>query len=213
MSERLRNAVINMDSETAAETAREIVALKADVTDAFIDGLSAGMRTIADSYDRRELYLPQVLASANAFYAAFEVLRPHLSATKTLPGRRLIIGVAEGDIHDIGKNLIKLMIEAHGYQCTDLGRDVPTEDFVQKVIDMDPDYVAISTLMTPTLISVKEVLQQMEERGLRKGRRVMVGGGQVTQQFADEIGADFYGVNDHDTVSWMKKEENGDQPK
>jgi dimethylamine corrinoid protein len=210
MPSRLRNAVLNMDSEVAVETAREIISQKADITEAVIDGLNAGMRDVAEKYDKREIYLPQVLASANTFYAAFEILRPFLPGDTTLPGRKLIIGVVEGDIHDIGKNLIKVMIGAHGYECIDLGRDVPTDDFIDRIIEMQPDYVAVSTLMTPTLISVREILRLMEERGVRKDRKVMVGGGQVSQNFADEIGADFYGVNDRDTVAWMKLQEKKD---
>ena len=210
MSARLKNAVINMDSEVAAETAQEIISLNADITDAVINGLNAGMRYVAEKYDKREIYLPQVLASANTFYAAFEILRPYLPVDTAIPGRKMIIGVVEGDIHDIGKNLIKVMIGAHGYECIDLGRDVPTDDFVERIIETQPDYVAVSTLMTPTLISVKEVLLLMEERGVRKDRKVMVGGGQVSQNFADAIGADFYGANDRDTVIWMKMQEKKD---
>jgi methanogenic corrinoid protein MtbC1 len=207
MSEILRRAVLEMDSDIATATSLEIIANGHDVSDAVINGLNAGMRAVAESYDRREIYLPQVLASANTFYVAFDILRPHLLVDIDRPGRHLIIGVVEGDIHDIGKNLIKVMIEAHGYRCTDLGRDVPTDDFIEGIIRSDPDYIAISTLMTPTLMGMREVVQAMIEKDVRIGRKVLVGGGQVSQEFADDIGADFYGANERDTMAWLKEQE------
>jgi dimethylamine corrinoid protein len=207
MSEKLKNAVIDMDSEIASATARDIVSNKLDIADAVINGLNAGMRAVAEKYDKRETYLPQVLASANAFYVAFDILRPHLSANIDRPGRFLIIGVVEGDIHDIGKNLIKVLIECHGYDCIDLGRDVPNDEFLEKIIKTNPDYVAISTLMTPTLRCMRDLLRDMTEKDVRKGCKIMVGGGQVSREFADEIGADFYGANDKDTIAWLKEQE------
>ena len=210
ISERLKKAVVNMDSEIACETAHEIVIQRLDVTEAVINGLNAGMREVARGYDRREIYLPQVLASANAFYAAFDILRPYLPVDGYSPGKRLLIGVVEGDIHDIGKNLIKVMIEAHGYSSVDLGRDVPIDDFLEKIEKTRPDFIAISTLMTPTLRGVRDLVQQIREKDLLEGRKIMVGGGQVSQEFADEIGADFYGVDDRDTITWMNEQDRKD---
>jgi dimethylamine corrinoid protein len=204
ISERLKNAVVKMDSEIASDTAHEIVLKRLDINDAVVNGLNAGMREVAQGYDRREIYLPQVLASANAFYIAFDILRPHLAADEYRPGKKLIIGVVEGDIHDIGKNLIKVMIEAHGYFCIDLGRDVPSDDFLDKIEETKPDYVAVSTLMTPTLMGMRDLVRQIKEKDLLAGSKIMVGGGQVSQEFADEIGADFYGKDDRDTIAWME---------
>lgn len=207
ISERLKRAVIEMDSEIATLTSLEIISARMDVADAIINGLNEGMRAVAESYDRREIFLPQVLASANAFYVAFDILRPHLAVNIERPGRKLTIGVVEGDIHDIGKNLIKVMIEAHGYKCVDLGKDVPTEKFLENVIETKPDFVAISTLMTPTLIGMRDVVLLMVEKDVRNDRKVMVGGGQVSQEFSDRIGADFYGANERDTIAWLKEQE------
>jgi methanogenic corrinoid protein MtbC1 len=203
VSERLKKAVVRMDSEIASDTAHEIVEKGLDINEAVINGLNEGMREVAQGYDRREIYLPQVLASANTFYIAFDILRPHLSIDSYRPGKKLVIGVVEGDIHDIGKNLIRVMIEAHGYSCIDLGRDVPNEYFIERIKEVTPDYIAISTLMTPTLIGMRELVYQIKEEDLIDGK-IMVGGGQVSQEFANEIGADFYGVDDRDTILWMK---------
>ncbi|MCE5297314.1 MAG: cobalamin-dependent protein [Euryarchaeota archaeon] len=205
--EKLKKAIIEMDSDAATATALEIVSGEMDVTDAVINGLNAGMRTVAEQYDRKETYLPQVLASANTFYAAFDILRPHLTIDLERQGRRMVIGVVEGDIHDIGKNLIKVMIEAHGYNCIDLGRDVPTETFIKNIIESRPDYVAISTLMTPTLMGMREIIDTMIDNDIRKDVVILVGGGQVSQRFADDIGADFYGKGERDTVAWLKVRE------
>ena len=150
--------------------------------------------------------MPQVLASANAFYAAFDVIRPHLAAGGSIPGRRMVIGVGEGDIHDIGKNLIRVMAEANGFSCVDLGRDVPNDEFVAKVEELRPDYIGISTLMTPTLLSVKEVVLALTESGLKDGRKVLLGGGPVTEAFIREIGADFRGEGVKDTVAWLRSQ-------
>jgi dimethylamine corrinoid protein len=206
-SERLKKAIIEMDSEIATATALEIVSKKMDVVDAVVNGLNAGMRAVADSYDRKEIYLPQVLASANAFYEAFDILQPHLTINIEHPGRKMVIGVVEGDIHDIGKNLVKVMVEAHGYNCIDLGRDVPIDEFISCIVEKRPDYVAISTLMTPTLMGMRDVVKRMGEMGARKGCKVMVGGGQVSQEFANSIGADFYGENEKVAIAWLKKQE------
>lgn len=210
MSERLKKAVVEMDSDIATEIAMEIISKKMDVAGAVINGLNAGMRVVADKYDRKETYLPQVLASANTFYVAFDILRPHLLVDIQRPGRKLVIGVVEGDIHDIGKNLIRVMIEAHGYSCVDLGRDVPIDEFLEGIIENEPDFVAISTLMTPTLNGMREIVELMVEKDVRNDRKVMVGGGQVSQEFSNGIGADFYGANERDTIDWLKKQEKGE---
>lgn len=209
MADRLKISIIEMDYDLATSIAENIVALSETVGKDVLESLKQAMREVGGRYDRREIYLPQVLASANAFYAAFDILRPHLSAPADVEGRRMMIGVVEGDMHDIGKNLIKVMVEAQGYSCSDLGKDVPTEIFIERIEEGRPDYVAISTLMTPTMMSMKDIIEGMEERGIRKGCKVLVGGGQVSRAFAESIGADFRGDNDRETVAWLKLQEEG----
>jgi corrinoid protein of di/trimethylamine methyltransferase len=204
---KLEKAVLDMDEGLARTAADEVLSHKLDVVGAVNDGLVKGMKTVAGKYEREEIYLPQVLASANAFYAAFDILRPHMVAGSKGGGKKVAICVVEGDIHDIGKNLVKTMIEANGYHCIDMGRDVPVEDFVQCIVDNKPEYVAMSTLMTPTMKSMRRVLEGMTDEGVRHGRKVMIGGGPVDAEFAAEIGADFYGDDENEGVKWLKEQD------
>lgn len=206
---KLENAVLDMDESLAKSAANEVLSQKLDVVGAINDGLVKGMKIVAGKYEREEIYLPQVLASANAFYAAFDILRPHMLAGAKTVGKKVAICVVEGDIHDIGKNLVKTMIEANGYHCIDMGRDVPVEDFVQCIIDNKPEFVAMSTLMTPTMKSMRRVMEGMVEENVREGRKVIIGGGPVDAEFAVEIGADFYGDDENEGVKWLKAQGGG----
>jgi corrinoid protein of di/trimethylamine methyltransferase len=204
---RLEKSVMDMDEDSARSTAQEILAQKIDVGEAVNDGLIKGMKAVAELYDKEEIYLPQVLASANAFYAAFDILRPHMLSGAQNRGKKVVIGVVEGDIHDIGKNLVKTMIEANGYDCVDLGRDVPIEDFVGKVSELSPEYVAMSTLMTPTMKSMRRIIEGMNDEDCRDECKVLIGGGPIDAEFATDIGADFYGKDESDAISWLKTQD------
>lgn len=203
----LEMAVRQMDESLARHYALEVLALQSDVTDAVNRGLIVGIKNVGERYDRGEIYLPQALASANAFYAAYEILRPHMVLERGSTRKTVIIGVIEGDIHDIGKNLVKLMIEAHGYHCVDLGRDVPVEDFVETALQSKADYLAMSTLMTPTMSGMRLVIKGLEESGERGRCEVMIGGGPVDQRFAEEIRADFYGKDEQAAIAWLRTRE------
>ncbi|MFA5311812.1 MAG: corrinoid protein [Methanomassiliicoccales archaeon] len=204
---KLEKAVLDMNDKMAKTAAEEVLAHKLDVVGAVNNGLIKGMKAVAEMYDKEEIYLPQVLASANAFYAAFDILRPHMLAGAKGRGKKVVIGVVEGDIHDIGKNLVKTMIEANGYDCIDMGRDVPIEDFVGKVSEVSPEYIAMSTLMTPTMKSMRRIMEGMAEEDIRAGKKVMIGGGPIDEEFAKEIGADFYGKDESEAIAWLKKQD------
>ena len=166
-----------------------------------------GIKKVGERYDRAEIYLPQALASANAFYASYEILRPHMVLDTSAVRKKVIIGVIEGDIHDIGKNLVKLMIEAHGYHCIDLGRDVPIEVFLENMEQSKADYLAMSTLMTPTMGGMQQVIEGLEGSGIRKDCGVMIGGGPIDERFATEIRADFYGQDEQAAIAWLRSRE------
>lgn len=202
----LEKAVVSMDDKLAKTIANEILEKKIDAGLAINDGLIRGMKSVAEMYDREDIYLPQVLASAGAFYAAFDILRPHMLAGSKSAGAKVVIGVVEGDIHDIGKNLVKTMIEANGFHCVDIGRDVPIEDFVSKVDEEEPAYVAMSTLMTPTMKSMRRIMEGLVDEDIRDGKKVLIGGGPIDDEFAKEIGADFYGKDESSAVEWLKKQ-------
>lgn len=200
----LERAVREMDESLARYYALEVLDLQLDVTEAVNRGLIAGIKKVGERYDRAEIYLPQALASANAFYAAYEILRPHMVLDPSTLRKTVVIGVIEGDIHDIGKNLVKLMLEAHGYHCIDLGRDVPIEDFVEVAQESKADYLALSTLMTPTMAGMRQVIEGLEESGSRSQCQVMIGGGPVDERFSQEIRADFYGQDEQAAIAWLR---------
>ena len=200
----LTKAVIEMEEELAEKLAREIVDSGIDANEAITEGLVTGMKTVSDQYESEEKYLPEVLASANAFYAAFDILKPHMK--RATGGGKAVIGVVEGDIHDIGKNLVKTMLEANGCACVDLGRDVPIEDFVDAVDREKPQFLVLSTLMTPTMRNMKRIIESLKEEGLRDSVKICIGGGPVDWDFAKEIGADFYGENEREAVQFVKGE-------
>jgi corrinoid protein of di/trimethylamine methyltransferase len=211
VAEMLEKAVCNMDGELAKKGAQQVLDSGGDVLPAINDGLVKGMKIVADQYDKEEIFLPQVLASANAFYAAFELLRPKMleDSAGSGDGHSVVIGVVEGDIHDIGKNLVKTIMEANGFNCIDMGRDVPVEDFSEKVVETSPSFVAMSTLMTPTMKNMQRIIEEIVEEDMRDGLKIIIGGGPVDSEFAEEIGADYYGDNESDAVKWLRKQAGG----
>lgn len=167
------------------------------------NALIPAMSIVSEKYDKKEYYLPQMLLSSDAFYAAFSVVKPLLKKEEAGGKGTIIIGVVEGDIHDIGKNLVKTVMEAKGYVCIDMGRDVPVEDYIDKVKEVKPDYLMMSTLMTPTMINMKRVIDGLTEEDARDSVRIAIGGGPVSNDFAKKIGADNYSDNEKDIVKWL----------
>ncbi|MEM2960901.1 MAG: corrinoid protein [Candidatus Bathyarchaeia archaeon] len=197
----LKRCVINMDVTGAKKAAEDVLKKGIDPYDALTKGLVPGMEVVSDKYEKKEIFLPQVLASASAFYAAFELLRPRIMERGGAIGKGIVtIGVVEGDIHDIGKNIVKTMLEANGFICHDLGRDVICEDFVEKARETNSHIVAMSTLMTPTLESMRRVTNLLVEEGIRDKLAIIIGGGSPSPEFAKEIGADAYGKDDKEAV-------------
>lgn len=197
----LKEAIIAMNADGAKKAAEKAMKDGIDAYDILTKGLVPGMEVVSNKYESKQIFLPQVLASAAAFYAAFDILRPSIAKKGASAGKGSItIGVVEGDIHDIGKNIVKTMLEANGFVCHDLGRDVLCEDFVDKARDTKSHIVAMSTLMTPTLESMKRVTDLLKEEGIRDNLAIMIGGGSPSPEFAKEIGADAYGKDDKEAV-------------
>lgn len=190
----LAAAVDGMDEEGAVSAAREALSAGIDAYEAISSGLSKGMETVSAKYEAGVYFVPEILLCADAMYAAMDVLRPHLAAG----GRgasNVIIGVIHGDIHDIGKNIVKLMLVAAGFTVHDLGNDVPVERFVEEAERLGQGIVAVSTLMSTTMPGMERLVKALEAAGLRDKWRVIVGGGPISETFADRIGADAYGAN------------------
>jgi len=155
-------------------------------------GLIAGMNEIGVKFRQGEIFVPQVLVSARAMNHAVEVLKPALTAAGVQPAGKAIICTIKGDLHDIGKNLVKMMIEGKGVEVLDLGVDCSCEKIVETVRDSDAKVLCLSALLTTTMTAQKDAIDALKSAGLRDKVKVMVGGAPVTQKFADEIGADAY---------------------
>jgi 5-methyltetrahydrofolate--homocysteine methyltransferase len=157
------------------------------------EALAPAMEIVGDKFRCNEVYVPEVLVAARAMKKSLALLKPLLTQTGVKPVATAVIGTVKGDLHDIGKNLVCMMLEGAGFEVVDVGADVTPEKFVQAVKDTKAQILGISTLLTTTMLGMKDVLRALEQADLRKQVKVMVGGAPVTQSFADEIGADAYG--------------------
>jgi 5-methyltetrahydrofolate--homocysteine methyltransferase len=155
-------------------------------------GLIAGMDEVGKDFKADVLYMPEVLVAARAMHAGMDVLRPLLAAGDVTGAGKYVIGTVEGDLHDIGKNLVKMMLEGAGFETVDLGKDIKPEVFVAAVREHQPNILGLSALLTTTMPAMKDTIEALEEAGLRGSVKIMVGGAPVTAAFAEEIGADGY---------------------
>jgi len=190
----MARALILGDRDTVAAKTREGLERAIDPKDLIFRGLIPGMDVVGEKFRRNEYYVPQVLLSARAMYAGLDLLKPLITGAAR-PGDTLgvvVIGTAQGDLHDIGKNLVAMMLEGAGFRVVNLGRDVAPEKFVEAVREHGAQIVGISALMTTTMPAMKRTIDALVKAGLREQVKVMVGGAPVSQAFADEIGADGY---------------------
>jgi 5-methyltetrahydrofolate--homocysteine methyltransferase len=155
-------------------------------------GLIAGMDEVGKDFKAGDLFVPEVLIAARAMHAGMDILRPLLAEGEVPTAGRYVIGTVKGDLHDIGKNLVKMMLEGAGFQTVDLGTDVSAEDFIAAVREHQPRLMGMSALLTTTMVQMKAIIEALEEAGLRDSVKVMIGGAPVTSAFAEEIGADAY---------------------
>jgi len=168
-------------------------------------GLVAGMNVVGDKFKKNEFYVPEVLIAARAMKAGMALLRPLLAETGVKPIAKFLIGTVKGDLHDIGKNLVAMMMEGAGFQVIDLGIDVPPEKFVESIQNESPDLVGMSALLTTTMVSMKDTIDALEKAGVRDKVKVIIGGAPVTQDYADEIGADGYAPDAASAVDKAKE--------
>ena len=203
---RLSECVLEMEDEEVVEVAQEYLDAGYPAYDGIMEGLVDGMNKASDLYDQEEYFVTDVLLCSDALYAGLDVLKPHLPAAEgDSDAKKVVIGVVEGDTHDIGKNLVHIMLETAGFEVYDLGRDVPLASFVDKAEEVNADIVALSTLMTTTMGGMRTVVQMLEERGMHDRVKVMVGGSPISRKFADEIGAEGYSANAVEAVKVAKE--------
>ena len=189
---KLASCVLEMEDEEVVDVANEYIENDFDAYEGISKGLASGMEEAGKLYEEEEYYIPELLLCSDAMYEGISILKPHLQKHQTKEHYRAVVGVVEGDTHDIGKNLFKIMLETSGFEVFDLGRDVPPIDFINKAKEVNADVVGMSTLMTTTMDNMKVVIELLKEENMRDDVIVMVGGGPISQSFADQIGADGY---------------------
>lgn len=188
----LKDCVVDMEDEQVVEVAKAYVAAGYDAYEGIEMGLCKGMERVGELFDDEEYYIPELLICSDAMYAGISILQEHIVKTGDEMPLKAVVGVVEGDTHDIGKNIYKIMLQANGFEVHDLGRDVPCEQFVAKAVEIGADLVGMSTLMTTTMSGMNKVVELLQAADVRKDVVVMVGGGPVSQSFAVSIGADGY---------------------
>lgn len=203
--EKMANMVIEEEDEEIADLCREYLAEGYDPQEAIFNGLIKGMNEVGKLFEQEEYYISDLLICSDAMYNGIEVLKEKIETHEENNIATAVIGVVEGDTHDIGKNLVKLMFEIDGYKMIDLGKDVPVEKFVDQAIANDADFIMMSTLMTTTMGNMKKVIDILNERGIRDQFKVMIGGGPVSESFAKDIGADAYSENANEAVKVARK--------
>ena len=193
LMKKLQEAVIGMDEEAAVEHSKAVLDEGVDAYYAVMNGLAKGMDNVGQLYESQEYFVPELLLCSDALYAGLEILKPHIKSEDEQTKGRLVIGVVEGDIHDIGKNLVKIMFEAAGWTVYDLGRDVQLIRFAEEQQRTNSDIVAISALMTTSMLALPEAVKLI--KASNPNVAVMVGGAPVTRDIAKSYGADGYADN------------------
>lgn len=205
MFEILATAVESGEAKNIRRLVLEGIESGSPALDMLNKGLLPGIEKVGQKFARGELFIPEVMLCARVFQEGADVLRPYLEdgAGPAFKGR-LVLGTVAGDIHDLGKNLVKMMFAANGYQVIDLGVDVAPERFAAAVEEHRPDFVGLSALLTTTMLEMEKTIKHLEGRGLRKSK-IMVGGAPVTADFARSIGADLYADNAIEAVEMAKR--------
>lgn len=197
--EKLKTGVVEYQEDLVREAAQQALEEGYVPLEMIMDGLAAGMEIVGDLYDRNEYFVPEVLMCADALYAGLDILRPHVPKQEGGLNAQVVIGSIQGDVHDIGKNLVKMMFDVAGWEVHDLGRDVPLEKFVEEQMRTDSEVVAMSAMMTTTMLGMKKVIQMIKEKNPNVA--IMLGGAPVTKDVANLFGADGYAESAGNAVS------------
>ncbi len=201
---RLSDGVLEMEEDDVAQAAKEYLEAGYPALDGIMEGLVDGMNRASQLYEEEEYFVTDLLLCSDAMYVGLDILRPYLPDTSGEDKIKGVIGVVEGDTHDIGKNLVKIMMETAGFDMIDLGRDVPLQKFVDTAKEKKAKLICLSTLMTTTMGGMETVIRLLEEAGIRDQVKVMIGGGPISQKYADKIGADGYSQNAVEAVKLAK---------
>ena len=201
----LHNAILNGDLKAAVAITKQAIAEKVDPVVLVNGYMVPAMDEVGRRFECEEYFVPELLLSGRAMKGSLELLRPLLAAQGAETAGRVVIGTVKGDLHDIGKNLVASMLEGGGFEVIDLGADVTPEKFAAAVKERNANIVCLSALLTVTMPSMKTTIEALKSAGVRDRIKVLIGGAPVTQQYADEIGADGYGENATAAVGLARK--------
>ncbi len=184
----LQDAVIHYKVDAAKSLAEEAVREGADAYTMTMEGLAGGMEVVSEKFDTHEYFVPETLLCAKALYAALNILKPHIKTTAGQAKGQVVLGVMQGDVHDLGKNLIKSIFESAGWTVHDLGRDVPIQKFVEEQLKTDSDIVMLSAMMTTSMVGMKRLIPMIKEKN--PNVKIMIGGAPISEKTVEEYGAD-----------------------
>ena len=202
---KLKDAILKGDVKAAVAITKEALAQNADPEELVNTYMIPAMDEMGREFETGDCYVPELLISARAMKTALELMRPMLAAKGAKPAGRVVIGTVKGDLHDIGKNLVASLLEGAGFEIIDLGVDVPPEKFIAIIKEQKPGFLALSALLTTTMPSMRTTIEELKKAGVREQVKVFIGGAPVTQQFADEIGADGYSDNASGAVGLARR--------
>ncbi len=186
----LKKAVIEYDEDVSKETAEEALKEGINPNDAIFNGLVSGMQEVGRLFEAQEYFVPELLMCADALYVGLDILKPHVNQLDLGVKGSVVIGTVEGDVHDIGKNIVKMMFDVAGFEVYDLGKDVPLDKFLEEQIKTDSDLVCLSAMMTTTMVGMKKVIDDLKAKN--PDIKIMIGGAPVSQDIAEKWGADGY---------------------
>ena len=203
--EQMTNALIAGKQDEVVKLTQDALDQGAVAKDILDNGLLAGMDVVGQRFKAGDMFIPEVLLCARCMHSAMDILKPLLSEADAAGAGTMVIGTVEGDLHDIGKNLVSMMLQGAGFKVIDLGTNITSQQFVDAVKEHNPKVLGMSALLTTTMPKMEETIQALNEAGIRDGVKIMAGGAPVTQDFIEKIGADAYGANAASAVDKAKE--------
>ncbi len=198
--EQLYESVLGGNIDKAAEAAQQALDAKITPLNAINGGMSPAIKEVGERFGRGEMFLPEMVSSADAMEAALAVLEPFFEGDEGEKKGKVLIGTVQGDIHDIGKNIVIALLKVNGFDVIDIGRDIASTDFVDKAVELGVEVIGLSGLLTTSLPMMRDIIQMLDEDGVRDQYKVIIGGGPTSQDYADDIGADGYGDTAYSAV-------------
>ncbi|MBA7655526.1 Methionine synthase [subsurface metagenome] len=196
--------VENGDSSTVKELTKIAISQKIAAEEILNNGLVKGMDVIGIKFKNNEVFIPEVLIATRAMKAGMDIIRPFLTNERVKPKAKIVMGTIKGDLHDIGKKIVGMMLEREGYEIVDIGIDVPKEKFIKTIKKENPDIIGMSALLTTTMAYMREVIEAVEKAKLKQNVKIIIGGAPITQAFADEIKADGFAPEAASAVELVK---------